>query len=194
MALRSISAGGALLALALTACSGGQPDAGGAPASSETEAAPAPVETAAPEALPSAEATPEAAPTAVPSAAVEAAAKTAAAPIPAKPTAPEVVKVAAVAAAPPAAFGRCAVCHTADKGGEDKIGPNLYGVYGKAAGKGSYAFSEEFKSAGLVLNEATLHKWLENPRALVPGNRMSFPGIKDPAKRQEIIDYLKQQS
>jgi cytochrome c len=86
------------------------------------------------------------------------------------------------------------VCHTADKGGEDKLGPNLYGVYGKPAAKGSFAFSPAFKEAGLVLDEATLHKWLENPKALVPGNRMSFPGIKDAAKRQEIIDYLKQQS
>lgn len=191
MALRSLSAS-ALLALALTACSGGEPDAAGDAAAPEA-AAPA---AAAAEAAPAeAAATPEA-PVAEESPAAEAE-KVSAATVPAvtaAPAAAEVVKVAAVAATPPAAFGRCAVCHTADKGGEDKLGPNLYGVYGKAAAKGSFAFSQQLKDAGLVLDDATLHKWLENPRALVPGNRMSFPGIKDAAKRQEIIDYLRQQS
>lgn len=188
MALRSISAC-ALLALAFTACSGEPPAAEETAAATAPELAATPEPAATPPAEPSAAETPvaDASPANEPvkvSAATEPAAK---------PAAPEVVKVAAVAA-PPASFGRCAVCHTADKGGEDKLGPNLYGVYGKPAAKGSFAFSPALKDAGLVLDEATLHKWLENPKALVPGNRMSFPGIKDAAKRQEIIDYLKQQS
>jgi cytochrome c len=67
-------------------------------------------------------------------------------------------------------------------------------VFGSAAGQGKFAFSDALKRSGLKWNEPTLHKWLENPKGLVPGNRMSFPGIKDPAKRQEIINYLKKQS
>lgn len=182
MTLCKLSAGGSLaLSLALAACSGGEP-ATNEPAATETPAADTAPAADAPVAEATAEATPapEASPTAEPD-------KAAAAP------AAEVVKVAATVA-PPASFGRCAVCHTTDKGGEDKLGPNLYGVYGKPAAKGSFAFSDQFKGAGLVLDEPTLHKWLENPKALVPGNRMSFPGIKDAAKRQEIINYLKQQS
>ena len=191
MALRSLSAG-ALLALALTACSGGEP------AAEDSAAAPAPepVATSAPDAAPAAESTPAEAMVAEETPAAEATKPVAAAtPLPAaKPTAaPEVVKVAAVAA-PPASYGRCAVCHTADRGGEDKLGPNLYGVFGTGAGQGKFAYSDALEGAGLKWDEATLHKWLENPKALVPGNRMSFPGIKDAAKRQEIIDYLKQQS
>ncbi len=103
-------------------------------------------------------------------------------------------QASASASAVPASFARCAVCHTTNKGGEDKLGPNLHGVYGSAAGKGKFAFSDALKGSGLKWNEATLHKWLENPKGLVPGNRMSFPGIKDPAKRQEIINYLKKQN
>ncbi|MFL0672178.1 MAG: c-type cytochrome [Erythrobacter sp.] len=98
------------------------------------------------------------------------------------------------ASAAPAAYARCAVCHTTDKGGKDKLGPNLYGVFGSAAGQGKFAYSDALKRSGLKWNEPTLHKWLENPKAVVPGNRMSFPGIKDAAKRQEIINYLKKQS
>lgn len=97
-----------------------------------------------------------------------------------------------VAAAPPTSFARCAVCHDATKGGPNKLGPNLYGTFGKQAGThGSFAYSDALKGSGLSWDEATLDKWLENPRTLVAGNRMSFPGLKDAAKRKEIIDYMK---
>lgn len=188
-------------ALTLVACSGSQdpvapadaptgevaaeaPAAGATPltpaveASPTADASPAPTEAATP--APAASASPTPTPSPVASATPAAAAKAASA----------VVKVAA---APPASWARCAACHSAEKGAPDKLGPNLYGVYGHKMGQGSYAFSDAVKNAGLVLDDATLDKWLENPRALVPGNRMSFPGLKDPAKRAELIAYLKQQ-
>lgn len=97
-----------------------------------------------------------------------------------------------VAMAPPAAFGRCAICHDVTKGGPNKLGPNLYGTYGKAAGvHGGFQYSDALKGVGLRWDDATLDKWLEAPRTLVPGNSMGFPGLKDAAKRKEIIDYLK---
>lgn len=180
-----------LVALTLAGCSGGnetapEPTASGTEAAPETApvavgtepSAPAPAteSTPAPEPTPTSTPSPKPTPTAEP---------TAAAP------APQPAKVAQ--AAPPPEFARCAVCHNAEKGAPDKIGPNLFGVYGKKAAQGSFNFSDALKNAGLTLDQATLDKWIENPRALVPGNRMAFPGIKDPAKRQAIIDYLKQQ-
>lgn len=195
MVLRSLLAGSAL-AIALAACSGAGEETTEAEAS-QTPAMTSPVaedvaadaadaeaqdSTAADADAPQEEAAAEDDP------APEAAAK-AAPPPPPPPPAP--AKVAE--ASPPAAYNRCAVCHTANKGGEDKLGPNLYGVFGSRAAEGGFSYSTALKDSGLTWDEATLHSWLENPRALVPGNRMSFPGLKDAAKRQEIIDYLKQQ-
>ncbi|MDQ4421529.1 hypothetical protein OOT33_13965 [Sphingobium sp. DEHP117] len=106
------------------------------------------------------------------------------------PVAPEPPKAEV---APPSTFARCAVCHDASKGGEDKLGPNLYGVFGMKAAKHrpGFNYSAALKNSGLVWNEANLDKWLTKPMEMVPGTTMSFPGLKDPAKRQELIDYLK---
>lgn len=189
---------GCVLAITLSACSDGAPEAedtAAAPISAmaEDEAAPEEVasadvatEEAKPDVPEVAEKPKAAEPAPAAPAPIPAAVAAAAAP------AAEVIKVAETSQ--PAAYARCVACHTANKGGEDKLGPNLWGVYRTPAAQGGYAYSDALKGSGLTWDEATLHKWLENPRALVPGNRMSFPGIKDAAKRQEIIDYLKQQS
>lgn len=195
MALRSLATGGLLtLALTLAACSGSETatEDTAAPEAAAVTAPDAAAPMASEDAASAVAATEE--PVADPAEVAEIAAKATPEPAPAKAAPPvaEVVKVAELS--PPASYGRCAVCHTANKGGENKLGPNLYGVYGSAAAQGSFAYSEALKGAGLKWDEATLHTWLENPRAMVPGNRMSFPGIKDAGKRQEIIDFLKQQS
>lgn len=93
--------------------------------------------------------------------------------------------------APPASFARCAVCHNAAKGAPAKIGPTLWGVYGGKAARGKYSYSVALKGAKLQWDDATLDKWLTAPMTMVPGTTMSFPGLKDQAKRAEIIAYLK---
>lgn len=189
MALRSLLASSAL-ALALAACSGGGENAEEAEASQDT-AMTSPV---AQDEDPAGEGDAETGPqTETEEEAKEEVAAATPTPTPTPTPAPAPAPAKVAEASPPGSYGRCAVCHTANKGGEDKLGPNLYGTYGTAAGQGGFSYSTALKESGLTWDEATLHSWLENPRALVPGNRMSFPGIKDAGKRQEIIDYLKRQ-
>lgn len=91
----------------------------------------------------------------------------------------------------PAVFARCAACHSAEKGAAPKIGPNLWGAYGHKAASGKFSYSAALKGAKLTWDDATLDKWIAGPMQLVPGTMMSFPGLKDPAKRAEVIAYLK---
>lgn len=100
-------------------------------------------------------------------------------------------------AAPNAAAGklvflRCAACHSVDKGGPNKVGPNLSGVVGRRSGAvANFRYSPAFAKAGLTWNEATLDKWLTRPSALVPGTSMVFAGLPRPEDRANVIAYLK---
>lgn len=108
-------------------------------------------------------------------------------------TAPDIAEPAAViAGARPAEFQPCTVCHTDGKGEANRMGPNLYGVFGSKAGTtpASFSFSPAMKSAGFTWDREKLDAFLEMPAKVVPGTRMVYPGQKDPAKRKIIIDYL----
>lgn len=97
----------------------------------------------------------------------------------------------AAAAETPAAFMQCKTCHAAEPG-RHLIGPSLAGVYGRpAASAQGYAYSAALKGAGLTWDDATLDGFLEAPMKAVPGTKMVYPGLKDPAKRAEVIAYLK---
>lgn len=94
-------------------------------------------------------------------------------------------------ASAPAAFGQCAACHSL-KPGAHGVGPSLFGVYGTKAGAvAGYTFSPELTASGLTWDDATLDKWIAGPMTLVPGTRMTYPGLADPAKRQELIAFIK---
>lgn len=94
-------------------------------------------------------------------------------------------------ASAPAAFGQCAACHSLQPG-KHGIGPSLVGVYGTKAGDiPGYNFSAPLKASGLTWDDATLDKWLAAPMQTVPGTKMTYGGLKDPAKRAELIAFLK---
>jgi cytochrome c len=85
----------------------------------------------------------------------------------------------------------CALCHT-DKPNMNRIGPSLFGVVGRHAGSApGYNYSEAMKQANVTWNEETLDKYLSDPKAFVPGNKMPYLGVKQPELRSDIIAYLR---
>lgn len=95
------------------------------------------------------------------------------------------------AVAPPPGFATCKACHSVAKGGPNGVGPNLFGVVGTAAGtKPGYAYSTAMKGSNIRWTRAKLDAYLADPKGVVPGTKMMIPGIKDAAKRSDIISYL----
>ena len=88
------------------------------------------------------------------------------------------------------AFKKCALCHTAEPD-KNKIGPSLFGVVGRKAGSlGNFNYSEAMKKYDHTWDAEILDTYLADPRAVVPGTKMIFPGIKDKTERDDVIAYL----
>ena len=88
------------------------------------------------------------------------------------------------------AFKKCALCHTTEPG-KNKIGPSLFGVVGRKAGSlDNFSYSEAMKNFDHTWDAETLDTYLADPRAMVPGTKMIFPGIKDKTEREDVIAYL----
>ncbi len=88
-------------------------------------------------------------------------------------------------------FNKCKACHTLVAGGPDRVGPNLHGVFDREVGaKAGFNYSEAVKTADFQWTPEKLDQWLENPRGFLPGNRMSFAGIKKADDRRDLIAYL----
>jgi cytochrome c2 len=89
------------------------------------------------------------------------------------------------------AFAICQTCHTVEKGGSNGIGPDLFGIAGrKAASLPGFYYSPALKSSKIVWTNDKLKAWVTAPSKLVPGTRMAFAGIRDPARAADIVAYL----
>ena len=89
-------------------------------------------------------------------------------------------------------FLRCRGCHLIKEGAGDRVGPNLYGVYGRAAGsEAGFAYSPAMLAASRVWDGPSLDAFLANPRGNLPGTRMGFIGLRDEKERRDLIAFLR---
>ncbi len=87
-------------------------------------------------------------------------------------------------------YKRCQGCHSIDR---NRVGPMHLGLFGRKAGSvEGFNYSKAMRESGIVWDEATLDKFLENPRGTVPGTKMTYAGVKDAQERADLIAYLRQ--
>jgi cytochrome c len=89
-------------------------------------------------------------------------------------------------------YGACAPCHALEPD-RNMTGPSLAEVWNRTAGSlASFPrYSPALKSSGIVWNDDTLNEWIKDPQHFIPGNTMTFPGMKDARQRADLLAFLK---
>lgn len=89
-------------------------------------------------------------------------------------------------------FQHCAACHSLNPE-RHMTGPSLAGFWGRKAGTagGFGRYSDALRNSDVVWNDQTLDQWLRDPGAFIPGNQMSFQGMRERRARDDLIAFLK---
>jgi len=92
-----------------------------------------------------------------------------------------------------AAAKKCAACHTFEKDGPNRVGPNLFGIVNdhRGEGRGGFNFSAAMKAKSGTWTYDDLNKFIANPKGFVPGTAMGFAGIPKDSERADVIAYLR---
>jgi len=86
---------------------------------------------------------------------------------------------------------RCAQCHAIDPAGNNKVGPNLYGVIGCKSGTlSSFSYTDAMKAKDVTWTADTLFAFFENPKKYVPGTKMASAGLRKARDRNDLIAYM----
>ncbi len=89
-----------------------------------------------------------------------------------------------------ARFQECAACHKLGAGANE-VGPSLHGIFTRKAGElADFRFSPAMKRSGIAWSPETLDKYIADPQATVPGNRMPYAGMASAGDRADLIAYL----
>jgi len=97
------------------------------------------------------------------------------------------------AAAGEKVFAKCKICHQIGEGAKNMVGPVLNGVVGRKAGTyPDYHYSDANEKSGITWTKDELEKYLKDPKGVVPGTKMIFPGLPNEKDIDNVIAYLKQ--
>lgn len=84
----------------------------------------------------------------------------------------------------------CSICHSVQQG-KNLVGPSLFGLVGRKTGSvPGFHYSPANQNANITWDQASLDKYLQSPRTAIPGTIMTYAGVKDDAKRADLIAYL----
>lgn len=90
-------------------------------------------------------------------------------------------------------FKKCRACHAVGPSAKNLVGPQLNGIVGRKAGSSEgFPYSEANKNSGVTWDKATFLKYIKDPKAFMPGNKMAFAGVKDEQDAADLFAYLSQ--
>ncbi len=97
------------------------------------------------------------------------------------------------AAAGEKSFNKCRACHQVGESAKNTVGPVLNGLFGRKSGTvEGYSYSDANKTSGIIWDEATFANYINDPKARIPGTKMSFAGIKNEQEIKDLTAFLKQ--